>query len=144
MAACDTITSAAVIASSTIGLPAMDGAYFLMFLGAVWLIFQLVIAFFRVKEFIFPQPNPPASEKFRHADECERRCAVNLAGHDKLDREFRAEIAKVEMRIKSFEAEIRKSLEDLDNKSEQRALKMHGRTNEILAAVSRLQGKLEK
>lgn len=140
----ENLTSGTVIASSTIGLPSMDGAYFLMFLGAIWLIFQLVIAFFKVKNFIFPQANPPATEKFRHADECERRCTMNVSEHDKLDREFRSEMAKLEMRIKSFETEIRKSIEDLDNKSEQRALKMHGRTNEILAAVSRIQGKLDK
>ena len=144
MAIGENLTAGAVIATSTIGLPAMDGAYFLMFLGAIWLIFQLVIAFFKVKNFIFPPVNPPASEKYRHADECERRCAINIAEHERLDRTFRSEITTLEVRIKSFESEIRKSIETLDDKSEQRAQKMHGRTNEILAAVSRLQGKLEK
>ena len=32
--------------------------------------------------------SPSDSEKYRHADECEKRCNANLAQHDRLEREF--------------------------------------------------------
>ena len=91
------------------------------------------------------RPNPTADEKFA-AKESMLRVEARL---EKIERDMRdtatkSELRQIEAQFKSFEGEIRRALEENDNKSEQRALKTHGRINEVLAAVSRLQGKLEK
>lgn len=91
------------------------------------------------------RPNPSADEKFA-AKESMLRVEARL---EKIERDMRdtatkSELRQIEAQFKSFEGEIRRALEENDNKSEQRALKTHGRINEVLAAVSRLQGKLEK
>lgn len=91
------------------------------------------------------RPNPTADEKFA-AKESMLRVEARL---EKIERDMRdtarkSELRQIEAQFKSFEGEIRRTLEENDNKSEQRALKTHGRINEVLAAVSRLQGKLEK
>lgn len=89
--------------------------------------------------------HPSADEKFA-AKESMLRVEARL---EKIERDMRdtatkSELRQIEAQFKSFEGEIRRALEENDNKSEQRALKTHGRINEVLAAVSRLQGKLEK
>ena len=91
------------------------------------------------------RPNPTADEKFA-AKESMLRVEARL---EKIERDMRdtatkSELRQIEAQFKSFEGEIRRALEENDNKSEQRALKTHDRINEVLAAVSRLQGKLEK
>ena len=89
--------------------------------------------------------NPPPSEKFVAKESMSRMEArLEKIERDMRDTATKSELWQIDARFKSFECEIRKSIETLDDKSEQRALKMHGRTNEILAAVSRLQGKLDK
>lgn len=88
---------------------------------------------------------PPAEEKFAAKESMSRMEArLEKIERDMRDTATKSELWQIDARFKSFESEIRRTLEENDNKSEQRALKTHGRINEVLAAVSRLQGKIEK
>ncbi len=72
-----------VFLASAAGFEHVDGSFLvqlLIILTAFATLATMVRGWFR--------KSPPDSEKYRHADECEKRCNANLAQHDRLEREF--------------------------------------------------------
>jgi len=117
----DTLTTTALLGASALGTPEVDGTYLLMFLGVIWMFIQLVLGLLALKSRIFPSPNPPLHAEYA----------------------TKTELSEVKNNVNKLEAEMRQNFKELNNQGEQRAYKLHARINEVLAAVSRLGGKIE-
>ena len=131
MAFSDNITTTAVLAASALGLPEMDGAYFLLFLGGIWILLKITTGVIQTKNLIFPPSNPPLNEKYQRTSECDKRCDANLREHEKLQKDIHDAIDKLAV-------EMRELIHDLNEKSEARAKAYHDRVNPIEADVSAL------
>jgi len=117
----DSLTSTSLLGATIIGTPDVDGAYLLMFLGVIWMFLQLALGLISLKQRIWPAPNPPFHSEYA----------------------TKAELQEVKSKLSAVETEMRDNFKELNANGEERAYKLHNRINEVLAAVSRVAGKIE-
>lgn len=87
---------------------------------------------------------PPDNEKFRHSDECDKRCSQNLSAHEKIEREMDERLSSMSGHSASSRKEIYARLVRLE--SELSAIKKENeiQTQRIVELSSKLDRFLER
>lgn len=103
------ICNAAFLASAA-GWENVDGNFLvqlLIIITAAASIITMVLGWFR--------KTPPDTEKYRHVKDCEHLCQVNMADHEKLDREMNERLASMSGHSANSRKEIYGRLAHVEN-----------------------------
>lgn len=87
---------------------------------------------------------PPDTEKFRHSDECDKRCSQNLSAHEKIEREMDDRLSAMSGHSANSRKEIYARLVRVENELSAVKKENEIQTQRIIEMASKLDRFLER